>query len=374
MKKLIFIFTFLFCTFIIVFAQSITSEIRYFEIDEYKYLIFSENKIYFIDEYENKYTIFPESSYYLGEDGYYRLKIKKNMTLYRTDELVLIGGKYFQDIFSKSNHDGTKEWSNFEENDEWDSVYFRSVKNISSSKYLTEFVNGKLIEYKPKNLYTTYGVFCKCHQYSWNSNSIPWAVRIIDEEIEPYVEIEYNSPIRVLSVLNGFVDINNLKLFKENNRPYIITVIDIENNYEFDINIPDYVYFSEISFQKETKHIKLVIKDVYRGSKYNDTCITGLVNEGGYSDKYYLNKLNNSINEYEEIPYKLYVGSYLDEVIKEIETIENTNNDFPEITINDKMESNNIKSGKNKYIAIIGGIIVLAGLMIGLFLKKRKRK
>jgi hypothetical protein len=277
------------------------SEINYFEVDDGCYIIFHDNNIYFVNENEKKYTVLPESSYYLGTDGFHRLRISRSVTGLNTDEMTLIGGKYFQDIFFQSKHDGAKDWSNFEEHDEWDSYYYGSVKKISSSRYFSEYVNGKRIEYRPENLYTTYGVFCKCHPYSWNVNSITWVVGEPDEGIGAYIEIEYNYPITILSVLNGFVDINNSKLFKENNRPSVLTIIDIENNYEFDINIPDYVHFSDIVFQKETRHIKLIIKDVHRGNKYNDTCITALVNgrnDGNYLERYYWEILNKAISEY----------------------------------------------------------------------------
>ena len=281
-----------------LFAQSTYSEIKYFSVYDGANIIFHENKIYFIDENEEKYTILEENSYYLGEDGYYRLRIDRNLTKSNTNELILIDGKHFQDIFSQTSHDGTKNWSNFEEFDDWDAYYYKSVKKISSSKYFSEYINGKLIEYKPENLYTTYGVFCKCHPYSWNPNSVPWVASEPDNGIGAYIEIEYNFPIKVISILSGFVDPNNLRLFKQNNRPSFITVIDIENNEQFDIRIPDYVTFKDIVFQNETHHIKIIIKDIHKGTRYNDTCITGLVNRNNYNERYYLSIINKAINDY----------------------------------------------------------------------------
>jgi hypothetical protein len=81
----------------------------------------------------------------------------------------------------------------------------------------------------------------------------------------------------------------------------IFAVIDVENGLEFDVNIPDYVYFGDILFERPTHHVKLIIKDVYRGTKYNDTCITALVDgEGNDTGEYYLKFLNDAIAEYDE--------------------------------------------------------------------------
>jgi hypothetical protein len=161
-------------------------------------------------------------------------------------------------------------------------------------------VGGKFIEYKPENLYSTYFAECSCHRYTWNPKSIPWVEGEADAGIGSYIEIEYNSEIRTLSILNGFVDNNNLKLFKENNRPKIITAVDMDNGGEFDIEIPDYVYFSGVEFEKPTKHVKLIIKDVYSGTKYNDTCITVLVDGGNNNtnDNFFSEALNRALNSY----------------------------------------------------------------------------
>jgi hypothetical protein len=47
----------------------------------------------------------------------------------------------------------------------------------------------------------------------------------------------------------------------------------------------DYVYYNSLVFNsldKGTKNIKLVIDDIYKGTKYDDTCITAVVAHDGY--------------------------------------------------------------------------------------------
>ena len=41
-----------------------------------------------------------------------------------------------------------------------------------------------------------------------------------------------------------------------------------------DLTFNDFVEFTEFEIPAESKHVKIVIDEVYKGTKYNDTCIT----------------------------------------------------------------------------------------------------
>jgi hypothetical protein len=276
-------------------------EIECFYVWDQGLLIFYDGKIYYIDNSAEKYTILPEDSYYLAPDGYYRQIIDKHLTGLRSDELVFISGEYFSEFFTDFFDDSVNEYSNFDEYENYE-FHYRNIKKITGSKFYTEYINGKLIEYKPENLYSTYMVGCKCHPYWWNPQSIPWVEGEADAGIGSYIEIEYNSPVKALSILTGFVDKNNLKLYKENNRPKVITITDFDNNTEYTVDIQDYVHFSDITFENLTQHIKITIKDVYPGTKYNDTCITALVERVHINTNranFLLRLLNEAIENYE---------------------------------------------------------------------------
>ena len=48
----------------------------------------------------------------------------------------------------------------------------------------------------------------------------------------------------------------------------------IDDKRSFDINFNDYVEFTEFNVPKQTKKVRIEILEVYKGTKYNDTCIT----------------------------------------------------------------------------------------------------
>ena len=45
---------------------------------------------------------------------------------------------------------------------------------------------------------------------------------------------------------------------------------------EIKIQFNDYVEITNVKISGEVKKIKLIIDDVYKGTKYKDTCITGI--------------------------------------------------------------------------------------------------
>ena len=48
---------------------------------------------------------------------------------------------------------------------------------------------------------------------------------------------------------------------------------DFDEEYEFE----DYVHFSEIDFPCEVNKVRFTIKEVYKGEKWDDTCITAVI-------------------------------------------------------------------------------------------------
>ena len=80
---------------------------------------------------------------------------------------------------------------------------------------------------------------------------------------------------RDVRILNGYVDPLKPHLFKENNRikkALLQTDTGIKKEFEF----RDEVEFTQIILPEDVKHVKLTILEVYKGTKYQDTCITSV--------------------------------------------------------------------------------------------------
>jgi hypothetical protein len=78
-------------------------------------------------------------------------------------------------------------------------------------------------------------------------------------------------------ILNGYVDMEKLDLYKKNSRVKVFTLEDLDNNINSKIKLADEVVFQNFKLQKPTKHIRLTIKEVYKGNKWEDTCVSSII-------------------------------------------------------------------------------------------------
>lgn len=151
------------------------------------------------------------------------------------------------------------------------------VENIKASSTLKD----KSYSYDIEN------VTLPCRETCYVQN-LPWAEGEADEGIGESIEFDVmdvytaysdgagrkgiNGPIKV-SILNGFVNPCKQSLFYENNRIKKASIyVDGEKYIELSFN--DVVEFTDFEIPVDTKHIKIVIDEVYKGTKYNDTCVT----------------------------------------------------------------------------------------------------
>ena len=51
----------------------------------------------------------------------------------------------------------------------------------------------------------------------------------------------------------------------------------VDNNLEFDVHLDDCVYLHRIYLKQPTTNLILCIKDVYKGDKWDDTCVSGII-------------------------------------------------------------------------------------------------
>lgn len=153
------------------------------------------------------------------------------------------------------------------------------VKKIIASSWLTEVINNKYIDYKPEYLIDRI-----CYMGLENLNKIEfdnfmrcWAEGVPGYGIGESLDIEFSRKSNSLSILNGYIDFFRMNLYKENSRPKKIRIESDSPKFSLEYEFSDYVAFHDISLPAETDHVKLTILDVYKGSKYDDTCITAIM-------------------------------------------------------------------------------------------------
>lgn len=132
--------------------------------------------------------------------------------------------------------------------------------NLCSSSYLKE----TSVIYKPENLKTM-----KLKE--------PWAEGVAGNGIGEYIQFD-KSDANGLYIVNGYVSMDRPDLYEKNSRVKELTVTGLtsgitQEEYLLDSAKPQYISLK--AFQDET--IRITIKSVYEGTKYTDTCISGLV-------------------------------------------------------------------------------------------------
>ena len=258
MKKLFFILIVSF-TNMFVFSQQLQFK-QYNYSDICKITIDEEGKIYTQPFYsENKKEIFLE----IDKNGYLKLKNDEY------DLFFIDGMEYFIDekIYS------------FKINDLEDAhLNGRMIQNIKASSILTD----KYHTYSPEGTLSAWYTG-DCDAWGFVKDNIPWVEGNEDYGIGEYFEFELKQDVYknnsyngwTISILNGYVNPEKPHLYKENSRLKSATLI-VDDKKEIKIQFNDYVEITNVKISGEVKKIKLIIDDVYKGTKYKDTCITGI--------------------------------------------------------------------------------------------------
>jgi hypothetical protein len=254
-------------------------------------------EIYVVFDYIKKYSVIDRKYLKLGKDGFLRLH-------YFDTTYLIIEGKYVNQYFYNTNN-------NIRYDSNTKNLYFqnRNLKSITSSSYLTETINGKQVKYTPDNLFKAFYIECTDLPYVWNSSHVPWVEGTFGKGIGESITIDFDKTIDGFSILNGFVDIEKTRLYKENSRIKKLTILDLENHEKQIVEFEDRVYFKLIEFDKSTTQIKLIINDIYPGSKYSDTCVSAIVDHqrifdnGDSIEEEVKNKIEEIKTKYERVEY-----------------------------------------------------------------------
>lgn len=263
-----------------LFAQNNLRSVGFGEEGE-AILYYTDEKLYFLLPYVGEYAELNRSMLAVDKDGFLKFK-------YKDKSLLIIDGQEITQYFTKFQNDGENKYTESK-----DGFYSYNIKSISASSSFSEVIKGQKIEYTPDNLYKCFDVGCKCHPYWWNDAHIPWVEGAKGYGIGETITVEYKKPRPAVSILNGYVDINNMKLYKENARLKEIEIEDLQTGKKQTVHFEDKVYFNYIAFEEETAKIKITIKDVYPGTKYSDTCVSAIIEhqwESGGASVDYFNK------------------------------------------------------------------------------------
>ena len=154
--------------------------------------------------------------------------------------------------------------------DKEDSKYpflYKDEYSVNSSSYLVE----KTTKYDGQNFYVD------------NSLLLPWVENKNDEGIGEWIEFEIkeSTDIDAFLISNGYVNFEKPYLFQANNRVKKIRIQSQDNDIDFTVILKDTSQFQEVKLPKTLssgkKIIRFIIEEVYKGNKWNDTCINRII-------------------------------------------------------------------------------------------------
>ncbi|MDR1788324.1 MAG: hypothetical protein LBR16_07745 [Treponema sp.] len=254
------------------------------DLEEDIILIYDENAYcltYCPRHFKWEYIKIDKNTYWQDDEGYYHIKLPEAAG--HSGESFIIDGDYICEALPLRDYSDPKNMYIP------DGAYYHKVtkfyqkkdfKRVQSSPFLVEYIKGKKVLYEPWNLFMKVAPsFEKVTRTMWLDCTPPWAEGEPGPGIGAFIEVEFQNPVWAISVLNGYVDFFKTYLYQQNNRVKTMTVLDMENKRTYTMHFEDYVYFNALHFDKETKHIKLIIDSVYPGTKYDDTCISAIVPE-----------------------------------------------------------------------------------------------
>lgn len=156
-------------------------------------------------------------------------------------------------------------------------IYFRINKIDSSSYYIEKTKSGNIL-YISDYLNILYYSDFLGNIFLQHTPWIP-GKKNNSSGIGEYLDIEFTEPKDNIVVLNGYVDLEKRYLYKANNRvkTAVIKSLDENNPFEIEYEFEDYVHFSEINFPCKVNKVRFTIKEVYKGEKWNDTCVTAVI-------------------------------------------------------------------------------------------------
>ncbi len=156
------------------------------------------------------------------------------------------------------------------------------IKKIDASSFYSEQISNQIINYKPVNMIERFIIpdSKESPDYIWNYQSYPWVAnnsKNVGEKI--YIELINSS--NVIVILNGYVDIEKQQLFKQNSRLKRIALYDDKHTKLCEYEFRDIVEFSTINLQRKVNKITIEVLEIYKGSKWNDTCVSAILDQKG---------------------------------------------------------------------------------------------
>lgn len=291
MKKIVIFLCVFFITVFHVFAQYIIQAEEIFKMScDTKF--YEYNQSFEIGKLGESYVVWNfNHGIKLSEDSLYCDDEKYSRFIYNDDKYIVLYGSNFFFIFEPKLWQTIKCYrpadikKYYEDNSTQSNVFYDGnylpkygISNIKSSSFYSEQTKNGIIQYVSSYLNIILNEYIDIATFILRNPWVPGKDKN-SSGIGEYLEIDFEKPKDNLVVLNGYVDLEKRYLYKANNRVKKATITSLDKNTPFTIEyeFEDYVHFSEINFPCAVSKVRFTIDEVYRGEKWDDTCIQAVI-------------------------------------------------------------------------------------------------
>ena len=276
MKQLIIL---IFCIFpLLCWAEGTFPQSEYMFPNERKGIYFlDDNKIKFESQYDSGYTSKPFVNNYSGsyniriDDLFTYLDImtesgeKYSLVVHWTKDTIVLTDPDTKEILIGIGLESTPPISMM--------PHLRSFDALSATSFFTETYGGKTYKYTPDNLRN-------------EDLTTPWVEGVEGLGIGEKLKFYTYDRTRAIVIANGYFDPARPDLYYANNRlkKVLIRTFDEADGtwrYETPWELEDTYNLQSLVIPDLWQYFELEIVEVYKGDKYDDTCIAGLFTHVG---------------------------------------------------------------------------------------------
>lgn len=263
---------------ILCWANSTFPQSRYiFPLENKEVNFNSRDRIEYESEYDSGYTAIPFINSYSGsyniriDDPFTYLDIvtdsgaKYSLVVYWNKDIIVLIDPFTKEILVGIGL----------ENDPPVSMlpHLRFFSSLSATSFFTETYGGKTYKYMPDNLRN-------------DDFTTPWVEGVKGSGIGEKIKFYTYDRTRAIVIANGYFDPARPDLYYANNRlkkVIIRTFDDAEGHwmYEKTWDLEDTYNLQILVIPDMWQYFELEIVEVYKGNKYDDTCLSGLFTHVG---------------------------------------------------------------------------------------------
>lgn len=144
-------------------------------------------------------------------------------------------------------------------------------KGTTRSGRMLEFISPA-DSYKATSSLKENGSEYSASNLSYVKSNNPWVEGKSNDGVNETITMKWKNQIYAIVIVNGFISVNKPYLYSYNNRVCDIQIVD-ENGNTLDFTLEDSPRPQIINLIQHTKEVKVIIKSVYKGTKWNDTCL-----------------------------------------------------------------------------------------------------